>query len=82
MRRVSRQAEWGLRPIASVEEHPREPSPEAAALGQALRGLKALKPLLMTFVRQTPGVHEVMQRVHTHGWSAESIPAWQERRGA
>lgn len=78
---VSRQAKWGLRTIAYLEEHTRAPSPEAAALGHALRGLKAFQPFLMTFVRNTQCVNEVMQIVKTHGLSAASIHACQERLG-
>jgi len=76
---VSRQAEWGLRTIASVEEQQRETSPDAAAIGHALRGLKPFKPFLMTFVRNTPCVNEVMKIVKTQGLSTESMHACQER---
>jgi hypothetical protein len=78
---VSRQVEWGLRTIAYVEEKKRETSPDAAAIGQALRGLKPFKPFLMTFVRNTQCVNEVMKIVKTQGLSAESMQACQERLG-
>lgn len=78
---VSRQGEWGLRTIAYVEEKKRETSPDAAARGQALRGLKPFKPFLMTFVRKTQCVNEVMKMVKTPGVSAESRQACQERLG-
>jgi hypothetical protein len=48
---VSRQAQWGLRTITYLRGKEREDSPEAAALAQALRGLKPLKMFLTTFVR-------------------------------
>jgi hypothetical protein len=78
---VSRQAEWGLRTIAYLEEKKRETSPEASAIGHALRGLKPLKPFLMTFVRNTQCVNEVMTIVKTQGLSVESMQACQERLG-
>jgi hypothetical protein len=78
---VSRQVEWGLRTIAYVEEKKRETSPDASAIGQALRGLKPFKPFLMTFVRNTQCVNEVMKIVKTQGLSAESMQACQERLG-
>jgi hypothetical protein len=65
--------------MASVEKHDREASPEAATLAYVLRGLKPLKPCLTIFVRHTPCVNEVMRRVHTHGVSAASMHACQER---
>jgi hypothetical protein len=80
--RVSRQAEWGLQTLASLETKEREHSPEATALAQALRGLKPLKMLLTPFVRQTTCVHEVRQMVQTQGLSAASMHACQERLGA
>ncbi len=78
---VSRQAEWGLRTIAYVDEKEREASPEASTLAHALRGLKPFKPFLMTFVRNTQCVNEVMKIVKTQGLSAESIQACQETLG-
>jgi hypothetical protein len=78
---VSRQVEWGLRTIAYVEEKKRETSPDASAIGQALRGLKPFKPFLMTFVRNTQCVNEVMKIVKTQGLSVESMQACQERLG-
>jgi len=80
--RVSRQAEWGLRTIASVEEQQRETSPDAAAIGPTLRGLKPFKPFLMPFVRHTQGVNEVMKIVQTQGLSTASMHACQERLSA
>jgi len=76
---VSRQAEWGLRTIASVEEKEREPSPEAETLAYVLRGLKPLRPFLTIFVRNTTCLNEVMRMVKTRGLSAESMQACQER---
>ena len=76
---VSRQAEWGLRTIASWDEKEREPSPEAETLAYVLRGLKPFKPFLTIFVRNTTCVNEVMRMVKTHGLSAESMQACQER---
>ncbi len=76
---VSRQAEWGLRTIASVEEKEREPSPEAETLAYVLRGLKPLRPFLTIFVRNTTCLNEVMRIVKTPGLSAESMQACQER---
>jgi len=78
---VSRQAPWGLRTITYLEGKEREDSPEAAALAQALRGLKPLKMFLTTFVRNTTCVNEVMRIVKTQGLSAASIHACQERLG-
>src|SRR5437899_5274303 len=79
--RVSRQAEWGLQTLAYLEGKERERSPEATALAQALRGLKPLKMFLTTFVRNTTCVNEVMRIVKTHGLSAASMQASQERLG-
>jgi hypothetical protein len=78
---ASRQAEWGLQTLAYLEVKAREASPEVSALSQALRGLKSLKLLLMTFVRNTPCVNQVMKMVKTQGLSAESIHAAQETLG-
>src|SRR5204863_9380908 len=64
-----------------LEGKEREASPEAAALAQALRGLKPLKMFLTTFVRNTTCVNEVMRIVKTQGLSAASIHACQERLG-
>ena len=72
---------WGLRTIAYLEERKRETSPDAPTIGQALRGLKPFKPFLMTFVRHTRCVNEVMKMVKTQGLSAESMHACQERLG-
>jgi hypothetical protein len=76
---VSRQAQWGLQTLAYLEAKERELSPEAAALAQALRGLKPFKMFLTTFVRNTTCLNEVMKTVKTQGLSAESIQACQER---
>jgi hypothetical protein len=78
---VSRQAEWGLRTIAYLDEKQRETSPEASTLAHALRGLKPFKPFLMTFVRNTQCLNEVMKIVKTQGLSVESIRACQETLG-
>jgi hypothetical protein len=78
---VSRQAEWGLRTIAYVEEKEREQAPEASALTQSLRGLKPFQPFLTHFVRTTQCVNEGMRRVKTQGLSVESMQACQERLG-
>jgi hypothetical protein len=76
---VSRQVEWGLQTLAYLEVKERERSPEAAALAQALRGLKLFKMFLTTFVRNTTCLNEVMKMVKTQGLSTESIQACQER---
>jgi hypothetical protein len=78
---VSRQAEWGLQTLAYLEAKEREHSPEATALAQALRGLKSFKLFLMTFVRNTTCLNEVMKIVKTQGLSAASIQACQARLG-
>ena len=78
---VSRQAEWGLRTIAYLDEKEREQASEASALTQSLRGLKPFKPFLTTFVRNTQCVNEVMRMVKTHGLSAETMQACQDRLG-
>lgn len=78
---VSRQAEWGLQTLAYLDAKEREHSSEAAALAQALRGLKPLKMFLTTFGRNTTCLNEVMKIVKTQGWSAVSIHACQERLG-
>ncbi len=67
--------------LSVSREKEREHSPEASALAQALRGLKPLKMFLTTFVRNTTCVNEVMRIVKTHGLSAASMPASQERLG-
>jgi len=79
---ASRQAEWGLRTLAYLEVKEREASPEVSALAQALRGLKSFKLFLMTFVRNTTCVNQVMKIVKTQGLSAESIHACQATLGA
>ena len=78
---VSRQAEWGLRTIAYLDEKAREQTPEASALAYALRGLKPFKPFLTHFVRNTPCVNEVMRIVKTQGLSGDTIQACQARLG-
>ena len=78
---VSRQAEWGLQSLAYLEAKERESSPEAHALAHALRGLKSFKLFLMTLVRNTTCLNQVMKLVKTHGLSAGSIQACQETLG-
>jgi hypothetical protein len=78
---ASRQAEWGLQTLAYLEAKEREDSPDVAALAQALRGLKSFKLFLMTFVRNTTCLNQVMKIVKTQGLSAESIQACQEMLG-
>ena len=78
---VSRQAQWGLRTIAYLEEKARETSVEAATLVDALRGLKPLKAFLTLFVRHTPCLNEVMRIVKTQGLSMETIHACQQTLG-
>ncbi len=78
---VSRQAEWGLRTIAYLDEKEREPSPEASALAYALRGLKPFKPFLTPFVRNTQCINEVMRIVKTQGLSVETLQACQDQLG-
>src|SRR6266705_677105 len=73
--RASRQAEWGLQTLASLELKEREVSPEVSALAQALRGLKSFKLFLMTFVRNTTCLNQVRKFLKTKGLSAESIQA-------
>ncbi len=76
---ISRQAQWGLETLAYLEAKEREDSPEASALAQALRGLKSFKLFLMTLVRNTTCLNEVMRIVKTQGLSVASIQACQER---
>lgn len=78
---VSRQAEWGLRTIAYLDEKEREPSPEASTLAYALRGLKPFKPFLTNFVRNTQCVNQVMRIVKTQGLSVDTIQACQDTLG-
>ena len=78
---MSRQAEWGLQTLAYLEAKEREHSPEATALAQALRGLTSFKLFLLTFVRNTTCLNEVMKIVKTQGLSAASIQTCQERLG-
>ena len=78
---VSRQAQWGLRTIAYLEEKARETSVEAAPLADALRGLKPFKAFLTIFVRNTQCVNEVMRIVKTQGLSMETIHACQQTLG-
>src|SRR5207245_3295268 len=75
------QAQWGLQTLNYLEAKEREHSPEATALAQALRGLKSLKLFLMTLVRNTTCLNEVMKMVKTPGLSAASMQACQERLG-
>ena len=79
---ASRQAAWGLHTLAYLEAKEREASPDVSALAQALRGLKSLKLFLMTFVRNTTCLNQVLKMVKTQGLSAESIHAAQETLGA
>lgn len=78
---ASRQAEWGLRTLAYLEAKEREASPEVSALAQALRGLKSFKLFLMTFVRNTACVNQVMKIVKTQGLSVGSMHACQKTLG-
>jgi hypothetical protein len=78
---VSRQAQWGLRTIAYLEEKERETSVEAATLADALRGLKPFKAFLTIFVRNTQCLNEVMRIVKTQGLSMETIRACQQTLG-
>jgi hypothetical protein len=57
---ASRQAQWGLQTLAYLEAKEREHSPEAEALADGLRGLKAFKLFLTTFVRNTTCLNQVM----------------------
>ena len=57
---ASRQAEWGLQTLAYLEAKERQASPEAETLAQALRGLKSFKLFLMTFVRNTTCLNQVL----------------------
>jgi hypothetical protein len=77
--RVSRQAQWGLQTLTYLEAKEREHSPEAPALAYALRGLKSFELFLMTLVRNTTCLNEVMRMVKTQGLSAASIQTCQER---
>ncbi len=79
--KVSRQAQWGLRTSAYVEEQARETSVEAATLAEALRGLQPLQTLLTIFVRNTPWLHAVMRMVQTPGVSRETMHACQQPLG-
>jgi len=79
---ASRQAEWGLHTLAYLEARERVASPDVSALAQALRGLKSFTLFLMTFVRNTTCLNQVMKMVKTHGLSAASIQASQETLGA
>jgi len=76
---VSRQAQWGLQTLHYLEAKEREHTPEASALAQALRGLKSFKLFLMTLVRNTSRLNEVMRIVKTQGLSVASIQASQDR---
>ena len=78
---VSRQAQWGLRTIAYLEEKARETSVEAATLADALRGLTPFKAFLTIFVRNTPCLNEVMRIVKTQGLSMETLHACQQTLG-
>lgn len=78
---VSRQAEWGLQTLTYLETKERENAPEAEALALALRGLKPFKMFLITFVRNTTCLNEVMRIVKTQGLSTASIQACQDRLG-
>jgi hypothetical protein len=75
---VSRQAQWGLQTLTYLETKEREHAPEATALAQALRGLKSFKLFLMTFVRNTTCLNQVMKIVKTQGLSTASIQACQQ----
>src|SRR6266581_7958720 len=75
---ASRQAEWGLQTLAYLEAKEREASPDVSALAHALRGLKSFKLFLITFVRNTTCVNQVMKIVKTQGLRAESMQACQE----
>jgi hypothetical protein len=76
---VSQQAQWSLQTLHYLEAKEREHAPEAVALAQALRGLKSFKLFLITLVRNTTCLNEVMRIVKTQGLSMSSIQACQER---
>jgi hypothetical protein len=76
---VSRQGQWGLRTMTSLDEKARAQSPEASTLADVLRGLKPFKAFLTIFVRNTYCLNEVMRMVKTQGLSATSMQACQER---
>jgi hypothetical protein len=76
---VSRQAQGGLHTLHYLEAKEREDALEVTALAQALRGLKSFKLFLMTLVRKTTCLNEVMRIVKTQGLSTASIQACQER---
>ena len=78
---VSRQAQWGLRTLTYLEEKEREHAAEAAALAHALRGLKSFTGFLLTLVRNTQCLNEVLKLVKTQGLRVETIRACQERLG-
>ena len=78
---ASRQAKWGLQTLAYLAAKEREASPAISALAQALRGLKSLKLFLMTFVRNTTCLNQMMKIVKTQGLSAGSIHACRETLG-
>jgi len=78
---VSRQAQWGLRTIAYLEEKERETSVEAATLADARRGRKPFKAFLTIFVRNTQCLNEVLRMVKTQGLSMATIHACQQTLG-
>ena len=62
-----------------LEAKERDHAPEAAPRAQALRGLKSFKLFLITLVRHTTCLNEVMRIGKTQGLSTASIQACQER---
>lgn len=79
---ISRQAEWGLRTIAYLEDKERQQAPDAPELARSLRGLKPFKAFLTNLVRHTRGLNQVMKVVKTQGLTTDSIQACQETLGA
>ncbi len=78
---VSRQAEWGLRSIAYLDEQERQHAPDAADLAWSLRGLKPFKAFLTNLVRHTRCLNQVMKVVKTQGLTTDAIQACQETLG-
>jgi hypothetical protein len=78
---ISRQAEWGLRTIAYLDEKQRQHAPDASDLAWALRGLKPFKAFLTNMVRHTRCLNQVMKVVKTQGLTTNSIQTCQEMLG-
>lgn len=78
---VSRQAEWGLRTLAYLDQKEREQSSDTSELARLLGDLKPFKAFLTNLVRNTRCLNKVMEIVKTEGLTVDSLKACQDTLG-